>query len=191
MTRQSHFFTHESTTKDFLNLLTHTLGDSHVVAETVSKNGGVILPELTQHFQSFVDDGTLIPGWQQANHFIQGHASHVSASGLGIPKAPGLLRMAFTTNHPDEAKWRESFAKDYKGLIDYNTFDIISEETYLDSRKCMGRSAIPFMGILTVKNDSDGKPVHAKSRVVALGNKDPVEWTKAECYAPIVSRPIV
>jgi hypothetical protein len=47
------------------------------------------------------------------------------------------------------------------------------------------------MGVFTVKNDSDDKPVRAKSRVVALGNKDPVEWTKAECYAPVVSQPIV
>jgi len=152
---------------------------------------GVTLPELTRHFQSFVDDGTLIPGWQQANHFVQGHASHVSASGLVIPKAPGSLRMAFTTKHPDEATWRESYAEEYKGLIDHNTFDIISEETYLESRKRTGRSAIPSMGVFTVKNDSDGKPVRAKSRVVVLGNKDPVEWTKAECYAPVVSQPIV
>ena len=99
--------------------------------------------------------------------------------------------MAFTTNHPDEATWRESYAKEYKGLIDHNTFDIISEETYLESRKRTGRSAIPSMGVFTVKNDSDGKPVRAKSRVVVLGNKDPVEWTKAERYAPFVSQPIV
>ena len=99
--------------------------------------------------------------------------------------------MAFTTNHPDEATWQESYAKEYKGLIDHNTFDIISEETYLDIRKRTGRSAIPSMGVFTVKNDSDGKPVRAKSIVVALGNKDPVEWTKAECYAPVVSQPIV
>jgi hypothetical protein len=95
------------------------------------KKWGVILPELTQHFQSFVDYGTLIPGWQQANHFVQGHASHVSASGLVIPKAPGSLQMAFSINHPDEATWRESYAKEYKGRIDHSTFDIISEETYL------------------------------------------------------------
>jgi hypothetical protein len=99
--------------------------------------------------------------------------------------------MAFTTKHPNEATWRESYAKEYKGLIDHNTFNIISKETYFDSHKRMGRSAIPFMGISTVKNDSDGKPVCAKLRVVALGNKDPVEWTKAECYAPVVSQQIV
>jgi hypothetical protein len=132
-----------------------------------------------------------IPGWQQANHFIQGHASHVSASRLVIPKAPGSLRMAFTTNHPNEATWRESYGKEYKGLIDHNTFNIISEETYLESRERTARSAIPSMGVFTVKNDSDGKPVRTKSRVVALGNKDPIEWTKAECYVPVVSQPIV
>jgi hypothetical protein len=59
--------------------------------------------------------------------------------------------MAFTTNHPNEATWRESYAKEYKGLIDHDTFEIISKETYLDSRKHTGRSAIPSMGVFTVK----------------------------------------
>jgi hypothetical protein len=152
---------------------------------------GVKLPELTRHFQSFIDEGTLIPGWQRANRFIQGHASHVSASGLSIPKAPGSLRAAFTTNHPDAATWMASYEEEYKGHIDHDTFEIISEQAYLDIRNRTGRSAIPSMGVFTVKNDSDGKPLRAKSRVIALGNKDPVEWTKAECYAPVVSQPIV
>jgi hypothetical protein len=99
--------------------------------------------------------------------------------------------MAFTINHSDETTWQESYAKECKGLIDHNTFNIISKETYLDIRKYTGRSLIPSMGVFTVKNDSDGKSVHAKSRVVALGNKDTVEWTKAECYAPVASQPIV
>jgi hypothetical protein len=58
---------------------------------------GVELPNLTRHFQSFIDDGTLIPGWERANHFIRGQASHVSASHLSISKAPGSLRLAFGT----------------------------------------------------------------------------------------------
>jgi hypothetical protein len=38
--KKLHFLRQESTTKDFLNSLTHTLGDSYVGAEMVSKNGG-------------------------------------------------------------------------------------------------------------------------------------------------------
>jgi hypothetical protein len=152
---------------------------------------GVELPNLTRHFQSFIDDGTLIPGWQRANQFKQGQASHVSASNLRIPKAPGSLKLAFGTNHPDEATWLASYEEEYYGLVDHETFEVISEQTYFDIRNKTGCSAIPSMGLFTVKPDSDGKPQWAKSRIVVLGNKDPVEWTKAECYAPVVSQPMV
>jgi hypothetical protein len=47
------------------------------------------------------------------------------------------------------------------------------------------------MNVFTIKPDADGKPKRAKSRIVVLGNKDPVQWTRADCYAPVVSQPIV
>jgi Reverse transcriptase (RNA-dependent DNA polymerase) len=133
----------------------------------------------------------LIPGWQRANTFIQGHASHVSASNLLIPTAPGSLRIAFGTKHPDAATWLAAYEEEYNGLTAHDTFDVISEQEYFDIRNQTGRTAIPSMNIFNVKLDSEGKPKRAKSRIVVLGDKDPVEWTKAECYAPVVSQPIV
>ena len=47
------------------------------------------------------------------------------------------------------------------------------------------------MNVFTVKRDSLGRPIRANARIVALGNKDPVTWSKADCYAPVVSLPIV
>jgi hypothetical protein len=152
---------------------------------------GVELPDLTRHFQSFIDDGTIVPGWQRANSFIQGQALHISASNLIINKAPGSLRQAFGTIHPDENTWMKSYEEEYYGLVAHNTFEVISANEYIASREQTGRSAIPSMAILSIKTDSDGKPQRAKSRIVVLGNKDPVEWTNAECYAPVVPQPIV
>jgi hypothetical protein len=93
--------------------------------------------------------------------------------------------MAFTTNHPDEATWQESYAKEYKGLIDHNTFDIISKETYLESRKRTGRSAIPSMDVFTVKNDSDGKPVCANPELSPSEIKIPLNGQKQNAMLPL------
>ena len=47
------------------------------------------------------------------------------------------------------------------------------------------------MAVFTIKKDSLGHPQRGKSRIVVLGNKDPVQWSKAECYAPVASLPII
>jgi hypothetical protein len=47
------------------------------------------------------------------------------------------------------------------------------------------------MCVFTVKKDSHGRPHRAKSCIVVLGNKDPTEWSKADCFAPVVSLPVV
>jgi hypothetical protein len=46
------------------------------------------------------------------------------------------------------------------------------------------------MSIFTVKM-KNGVPTRAKCQIVALGNKDATAWTKADCYAPVVSLPVV
>ena len=46
---------------------------------------------------------------------------------------------------------------------------------------------LPTMAISTIKYDSQGKPIRAKYRIVALGNMDPHNWTKSQCYAPVLS----
>jgi Reverse transcriptase (RNA-dependent DNA polymerase) len=154
---------------------------------------GVELPNLTKHFQNLLDDGTLVPGWQKTTSFIQGHVSHVSAAHLVINQAPGSLRLAFSPDkqHPDAATWLASYEEEYNGLVSHDTFDILTEQEYRALRERTGCSAIPSMNIFTIKTDSDGHPKRAKSRIVVLGNKDPVDWSKADCYAPVVPQPIV
>jgi len=43
------------------------------------------------------------------------------------------------------------------------------------------------MAISTIKHDEFGRPKRAKYRIVALGNLDPHDWTKPDCYAPVMS----
>jgi len=70
------------------------------------------------------------------------------------------------------------------------TFDVITSDEYSMIRTSTGKTAIPSMGILSVKKDATGCPARAKSCIVILGNKDPTAWTKADCYAPVVALPI-
>ncbi len=44
------------------------------------------------------------------------------------------------------------------------------------------------MAISTIKKDGDGNPVRAKYRIVALGNLDPHNWSKSDCFAPVLSQ---
>ena len=47
---------------------------------------------------------------------------------------------------------------------------------------------MPTMAISTIKYDGNGNPDRAKYRIVALGNLDPHNWTKDDCYAPVLSQ---
>lgn len=44
------------------------------------------------------------------------------------------------------------------------------------------------MAISTIKYNGNGEPDCAKYRIVALGNLDPHDWTKNDCYAPVLSQ---
>ena len=44
------------------------------------------------------------------------------------------------------------------------------------------------MAISTIKYDGDGNPDRCKYRIVVLGNLDPNDWSKSECFAPVLSQ---
>jgi hypothetical protein len=76
----------------------------------------------------------------------------------------------------------ESYEEEYYGLVALNTFTVIDAEQYQEIRTQTGKQAIPSMGILTVKNDAEGRPVRAKSRIVVLGNHETTPWSKTELF---------
>jgi hypothetical protein len=49
-------------------------------------------------------------------------------------------------------------------------------------------SLLPTMTKSVIKYNRDGNPVHANYRIVALGNLDPHNWTKNDCFAPVLSQ---
>ena len=119
---------------------------------------GVDLPDLHVHFQSLINQHTIVPGWHSSPPLLQGQASHVSAAGL-TQLAPGSMHKAFCTDHPDAQIWHDSYAEEYNGLCEHDTFEIISENEYQAIRKDTGSVAIPSMGIFTIKPDAEGNPI--------------------------------
>lgn len=101
-------------------------------------------------------------------------------------QAPTLLK--HYKLHPDDMKiWDAAYYEEYQGLVDINTWEEISEEDYNNSKHLFG-NLMPTMAISTIKHDGDGNPTRAKHRIVALGNLDPHNWSKNDCYAPVLSQ---
>ena len=67
---------------------------------------------------------------------------------------------------------------------DNDTYKVISVKEYKE--KYSSVQVIPSMVVQVVKPDEDGNPDGAKSRIVALGNHEETEWTKADTFAPVL-----
>ena len=110
----------------------------------------------------------------------------VSASNLYVHQAPATLLRHNRLKPNDKILWDASYAEEYYGLQDLGTWELISEEEYLRLRPIVG-NALPSMAISTLKKDENGKPVRCKYRLVVLGNLDPNQWSKSDCFAPVLS----
>jgi hypothetical protein len=152
---------------------------------------GADLPNFCQDFQKYLDDGILIPGWHGGSNFTPiGITRHLSADTLSCFLAPGSLSRAFYSRNPDRHIWMESYKEEYDGLSNNETFDLISEEEYKHLCETRGVKAIPSMCIFTIKK-TNGIPTRVKSRIVVLGNHDHRQWSKADCFSPVVSIPMI
>jgi hypothetical protein len=110
----------------------------------------------------------------------------ISAKGLSLLQAPTLLKHN-KLDPDDEEIWNEAYRSEYEGLQSIDTWEVISEEEY-QSMKHLSKGLLPTMAIATIKYDGDGKPDRAKYRIVALGNLDPNQWSKSDCFAPVLSQ---
>ena len=81
----------------------------------------------------------------------------------------------------------DSYKEEKKGLIDHEVYEKISKNQYLALRRAGTiPKEIPSICVLVVKNDKDGKPLRAKSRVVVSGNFEDRLNQKSQRYAPVL-----
>jgi len=112
-------------------------------------------------------------------------AKHVSAAGLDSLDAPTLTKHHKMSKN-DKRIWDAAYAEEYNGLQNLPAWTTITESQYkhLPSNT---KSLLPTMAISTVKYDEKGAPKRAKYRIVVLGNLDPHQWSKTDCFAPVMS----
>jgi hypothetical protein len=146
------------------------------------------LPNLAFDWNDRVDSQTLILGWQGISHFL-GTSDHVSAALYQRPCPPSLIQ-ALIPQHPDHAIWLASYKEEYDGLKEFDTFEELIFTEYRKVEETHG-PAIQSMCVLVTNKDEHGNPVHAKSCIVVLGNKDPHQWTNGDCFAPVETQSAV
>jgi hypothetical protein len=125
-------------------------------------------------------------GFNSCFNIPMAFSKKVSAEGLDLCQSPTLLTHSQLTDN-DKALWDASYAEEYNGLRDLGTWSVITEKEYRDLLPVVGR-ALPSMAISTIKYDGDGNPDRCKYRIVVLGNLDPNDWSKSECFAPVLSQ---
>ena len=113
--------------------------------------------------------------------------AHVSAAELSSITPPKSLKHHSKLCPKDKDIWDKSYMEEYLGLHQTtHTWDYITEKEYKNMAHLLGKP-LPTMAISKIKTDENGKPVRAKYRIIALGSLDPHSWTKADCFAPVMS----
>ena len=116
------------------------------------------------------------------------YAQHVSAKDITILKSPSLLLRHNALPHLDKVRWDAAYAEEYYGLQALGTWEGISEEDFQRLKTTIKSQVLPTMVIFTLKYSGDGKPVRCKYRIVVLGNLDTHNWSKEDCFAPVLSQ---
>ena len=157
-------------------------------------NETIDLPHLEQHIHNLIRTRQIFRGHisfhkiQQSRaeyNLSQAVALHVSAKGLSSKDPPNLIHHASLTPS-DQKIWNSAYEEEYLGLKNLPAWITISEKDYLTNKHKYG-PLLPTMAISTIKYDEMGQPKRAKYRIVALGNLDPHDWSKSDCFAPVMT----
>ena len=148
------------------------------------------LPDFKEIAQSMVNNKKLFNGWKNKNMVITACiiARHVSATGLSSLQEPTLYKHH---NLPpaDKLIWDRSYTEEYNGLMNLDTWDMGSYNgRRVQSVTTTVQKSVTEMAISTIKKDGDGTPDQIKYRIVALRNLNPHNWTKSDCFAPVLSQ---
>jgi hypothetical protein len=167
--------------------------DNDWVFTVRGRDGQVVLEhgmfDLPYSWRQRIIEGSLVIGHQLETsddvprHETDAIARHVSAAALQEAN-PGILRKALSHACKDREVWLASYLEEHSGLVSMDTMEVLTTSQYRNLKNAP--KAIPTMCVLTVKTDENNKPVRAKSRIVVLGNLEEREWTRPECYAPVL-----
>ena len=160
----------------------------------------IILHHFNEIAQSMVNNKKLFDGWRNARTVLTARlvrassniiahkiaARHISAKTLEVLKAPTLSHHKKLPTS-DKLLWDAAYREEYEGLLRLGTWEVITEAQYRLIQKTTG-APLPTMAISTIKKDKDGSPKRCKYRIVALGNLDPHQWSKSDCFAPVISQ---
>jgi hypothetical protein len=107
----------------------------------------------------------------------------------GIRAIPSMRTFVIkhTNGVPTRAKSRIVVIKIDVNLIKKLTHSCKGE---LRLKQLHGVRAIPSMCTFVIKH-TNGVPTRAKSRIVVLGNFEQRSWTKADCFSPVISIPMI
>ena len=159
-----------------------------------NNNSPIDLPDFQTNMYTLISTFQLFPGHQTfrkvhtaRQSFQLGNiiARHVSATALTSTDAPTLLNHS-KLNKIDKEIWDAAYSEEYTGLKNLPAWITITESEYTANKSKYG-TLLPTMAISTVKYDEHGSPKRAKYRIVVLGNLDPHDWTKSDCFAPVMS----
>jgi len=152
------------------------------------------LPDFQNQYSNYILNGSLYKGHVSVQQALLNKSSktlskiianHVSAKGLDSHDVPTLLLHKKMSSN-DRKIWDAAYAEEYFGLKDLPAWTTLTEAEY-QQNKTEYKTIQPTMAISTIKHDEFGRPKRAKYRIVALGNLDPHDWTKPDCYAPVMS----
>ena len=166
---------------------------SHVKKRKEDK--GVPLPNLPLTWVDLCVEGILVPS-HLSHSFLRSPpstapmtfdpvASFVSTVNLHWDCPPSLLK-ALADTHPNRQIWMESFLEEKLGIKSLDTYNKLTLGEYRALREKGAPRTIPTMCVLTIKKDENLRPLHAKSRMVVLGNHEHRIWKKSKKFAPVL-----
>ena len=151
-------------------------------------NPSIPIPNFEQDINSLIDNKKLFKGWRNLRlastarllrAISNAYYRHISAKKLTILKAPFLLKHD-QLPEIDKLLWDKSYKEEYEGLQKLGTWRQL--------KQVIKAKFLPTMAISTIKYDGEGKPNSCKYRIVALGNLNTHNWSKQDCFAPVLSQ---
>ena len=158
------------------------------------------LPDFLQNAQVLINNNKLFKGWISKKRAITARGvqatsnvlsslivkGKVSAKSLEVQKTPSLLHHHKLCQN-DQDIWDAAYKAQYDGLQNIETWELITDQQYQQMIH-LYKGLLPTMAITTIKKDGKGNPTRAKYHIVVLDNLNPNNWSKQDCFAPVLSQ---